>query len=673
MAGAQASDQLGSFLSEHEDRIVQRAEKSLQDPLAASLTREHHRQLAPAQVGELAALLLERGLDAPRLWGERVRHHGGAHFEACDDIADLVREFRALDRAVIEEWHRRAGPMPEEVALLLSECTTEGAAAAASDFLCHAQGAKVQRPEEAFAESILEHLDEGILRVEADGTLSLATHPAEELLGARLREAVDGPLEGPAMARALEALGATSPDGAPVGPQDLPAASTLRTGKRAGPTRLMICAEAGERVLEAAALPIFQDEPRAASGRRTLRGVIMTLRDRTLEVTRAEELARADRELAELQTRLLHRTRTQAMGELATGAAHALNNLLNSMHLGLRLLREKAGPEPMEALGRSVNDLAALVSRLQQLAGQRPKGPAGPPQDCDLDAAVREALTLVRPEGLRAAEGLSHLRVDLGEPPPARANPSELREVLVSLLLEGRDALAAGGELRIQTFAPEGSGPQCVLSVSPPGAEALSPEAWSEPFLEPEAPVSLALAAATAGEALHRWGGSLQIRAASGGGAELVLAFAPGAEAFAPAARQEPEGTAAARRVLVIDDDPDNAMMLAEVLASEGHEAETAYSGREALAKWAQGRYEVALVDLLMPDMPGTEIARALIAERPSARVALVTGWELDPDQIKAAHVHALFRKPVDLSGLLRFLAPGGPPSPEAPYAEAQS
>lgn len=657
MAGVQASALLGSFLSEHQDRIVKRAGKSLRHELDASLSREHRRQAAPAYAGELAGLLLERGFDAPRLWGEAVRHHGGAHFEARYDISDLIREFRALENAIVEEWHRRAGPMPEDVALLLSECTSEGAAAAASDFLRHARGARVQFREEALIETILEHLDEGILLVEADGTFSFATRPAEQLLGPPLHEALNRPLTDPAMAKVLEALNASSADGGALRPEDLPAAATLRTGERAGPVRLKIRSAAGERVLEASALPIFQEDRPAVAGARPLRGVIMTLRDRTSEVTRAEELAQANRELAELQTRLLHRTRAQAMGELASGAAHALNNLLNSMHLRLRLLREKAGPEQTEALGRSVNDIAALVARLQQFAGQRPAGPA---QACSLDAAIREALALVRPEGLRTGEGLLHLRVDLRAPPPARANPSELREVLVSLLLEARDALAAGGELRVQTRASEDGRPECLLSVSPPGGGALKPEAWSEPFLLPEAPASLALAASTAGEALRRWGGALEIRAGAVGGAELALAFAPAAEAVKLAARQEPEAARAARRVLVIDDDPDNATMLAEVLAAEGHETATANTGREALALWAQGRFEVALVDLLMPDMPGTEIAQALIAERPSARVALVTGWELDPDQVRAAKVHALFRKPVDLAGLLQFLEPGG-------------
>ncbi len=655
--GVEASALLGSFLAEHEERVVKRASKLLTHELDEGLSREHRRQAAPSYVGELASLLLERGLDAPRLWGEAVRHHGGAHFEARHDVSDLIREFRAVEAAVLEEWHRRVGPMPADIALLLGECVNEGAAAAVSDFIRRARGEQVQFREEALIQAILEHLDEGILLVEADGSFSLATAPAVQLLGARLLEAVGHPVTGPPMAQLLESLSATTPEGTPVRASDLPAVATLRTGERSLPMSLKVVIDGAPRVLEVTALPIFEDdEGDHASDRRLLRGAIMTLRDRTAQKAREEEFARANRELVELQSRLLHRSRVQAMGELATGAAHAFNNLLNAMHLRLRLLRERPGPEPIEALGRSVSDIASLVARLQQFAGQPP---AGQVVGCDLDAALREALALVRPEGQRAAE-VVHLHVDLRAPPAACANPAELREVLVWLLLDARDHLSRGGELRVQTRTDDGA-PQILVSVSPKGGERLAPEAWSEPFLQAGAPASLALAAASARDALRRWGGSLEARAVASEGSQFVLSFAPLAPQAVAAASPSPApspGAALVRQVLVIDDDPDNATMLAEVLATEGHETDTATSGREAIAKWGAGRFDVALVDLLMPDMPGTEIAQALLAARPSARVALVTGWELDSNQERAARVHAVFRKPVDLGLLLRFLAP---------------
>ncbi|MGC4113401.1 MAG: response regulator [Myxococcales bacterium] len=167
---------------------------------------------------------------------------------------------------------------------------------------------------------------------------------------------------------------------------------------------------------------------------------------------------------------------------------------------------------------------------------------------------------------------------------------------------------------------------------------------------------------------LARWGGGLETHSLPTGGAEFVLTFSP-AHLEVQAAPEPTPTEPFHRHVLVIDDDEDNAAMLAEVLATEGHHTDTASSGKQALEKWREGPFDVALVDLLMPDTSGTDLAAALAKIRPGARLALVTGWELDEEQRRAAPVHAVFRKPVDLDQLLGFLAP--PSQPQAPGPEA--
>lgn len=661
MASVQAAAALGSFLSEHEERIVKRASKDLKFALDEGISREQRHRSVPSLIGALGSLLLERGPEAAQLWAEEVRSQGRQVFEDRRDVGDLIREFGALHRAVLEEWGRRAGAMGFDVAELLGECIGEGTAAAVADYVRWARGEQVEFRESALIHTLLENLDEGLLLIEADGTFSFATRPTYTLLGGRVHAALGRPLADPAMEELLADIRARTLDGAPVRPSDLPAARTLSTGEPSGPFLMQVHTERGERILELGAVPIWNDEGRH-EGREGLRGVIGTARDRTVEARRTQELKEANRELTELHTRLLHRSRAQAMGELASGAAHALNNQLNTMHLRLRLLRENPGPEQVEGLERAVNDTAKLVAWLQQFSSQRP---AGPVESVDLDALVREAIALVRPEARRTGEGGIRLAVTAGTPPRIRGNPSELREVLVSLLLYVRDQLAAGGGLEVTTGV-EAGGILCRIAFRADVGGPARPEEWGLGALpEGSGPAALALAAMTAREMLSRWGGGLETRSLETGGAEFVLSFSPAAavaEEAPPPAQQE----AFHRHVLVIDDDPDNAAMLAEVLAAEGHFTDTASTGREALEKWKTGPFDIALIDLLMPDMSGTEVAAALHSQRPSAHLALVTGWELDEEQRRSAPVQAVFRKPVDLNNLLQFLAPA-PGEPAAP------
>jgi CheY-like chemotaxis protein len=657
---------LGRFIAESEERIARRAAKALKHELEEAPSRTHRYSAIPSYAGELASLLLERGEDAPRLWGEAVRHHGGAHFEMRKPVGDLVREFKSLFQATYEEWERRKGPMPAEIAALLAECMAEGSAAAVSDYVRRLRSEQAEFRESALIQTILEHLDVGILLIEKDGTLSLATRPALELFGDGLGNAIGRPIADPALGELFEELGARTLEGESIELSRLPAIEALRTAGKAEPLLMRIGQGEAERVIETGAIPVWEEEL-PGEERKELRGVIATARDRTADVRRTEELNEANRSRSELQTRLLHRSRSQAMGELAAGASHALNNLLNAMHLRLRLLREAPGPEKVEALERSVNDIALLVSRLQQFVSVRAAGAAQP---VDLDSQVREALALVRPEGLRAGEKAIRVETRLGARLPVRAHPGELRELLVSLLLYLRDQLAQGGEMEISSRLAARDSVELRIAARPrQPQEYLSPEALLEPFLSGDRAPPLSMAATSARQVLGRWGGALEASADPSGGVDLKLSFAAaqtGAPVAPPAPKTPREGRG--RVVLVVDDDPDNASMLAEVLAAEGHVTDTATTGEEAIAKWRKGPFDVALVDLLMPDMAGSEIASALVQIRPEARIALVTGWELDDEQRLRVPIAAVFRKPVNLGELLAFLSQEGPqPAGAAP------
>jgi CheY-like chemotaxis protein len=99
------------------------------------------------------------------------------------------------------------------------------------------------------------------------------------------------------------------------------------------------------------------------------------------------------------------------------------------------------------------------------------------------------------------------------------------------------------------------------------------------------------------------------------------------AEAAAPPARRQ-------ARILVVDDEPDIAHLLADILEGDGHEIASASSGREAL-DWLSGReVDLIITDLRMPDMDGPMLYRALAERRPEllTRVVFVTGDTLAAD-----------------------------------------
>jgi two-component system, chemotaxis family, chemotaxis protein CheY len=108
----------------------------------------------------------------------------------------------------------------------------------------------------------------------------------------------------------------------------------------------------------------------------------------------------------------------------------------------------------------------------------------------------------------------------------------------------------------------------------------------------------------------------------------------------------------AARRVLVVDDDPDILDALSEILEAEGYDVQRARNGREALQRLEQGLPDLVLLDLMMPVMDGWEFARSLA---PGARPPIIV---LSADRnvsAKAKEIGALgwLAKPFELSELL--------------------
>jgi DNA-binding response OmpR family regulator len=101
--------------------------------------------------------------------------------------------------------------------------------------------------------------------------------------------------------------------------------------------------------------------------------------------------------------------------------------------------------------------------------------------------------------------------------------------------------------------------------------------------------------------------------------------------------------------------------MLAEVLNDEGYPAAVAHSGEEARRLWSTQPFEVALLDAVMPDVSGWQLARELRERSPDALLAVVTGLDIrGQNRSNLALVDAVFQKPVEVDALEEFLGQAG-------------
>jgi CheY-like chemotaxis protein len=164
-------------------------------------------------------------------------------------------------------------------------------------------------------------------------------------------------------------------------------------------------------------------------------------------------------------------------------------------------------------------------------------------------------------------------------------------------------------------------------------------------------------------ELIEGHGGSIEARSAGAGkGSEFIVRLPLDvnvARGVAPAAQDAAADDKLA--ILVVDDSPDAADSLAEVLIAQGHEARAAYGGKEALELATLQTFDVALVDIGMPTVDGLEVARTISHSAQGAQTLLVavTGWGAgaDRERSKAAGFAYHLTKPIDYDTLGALLA----------------
>lgn len=367
-------------------------------------------------------------------------------------------------------------------------------------------------------------------------------------------------------------------------------------------------------------------------------------------------------ELAEAQDRLVRGETMRAMGELASGVAHHLNNLLAIILGRVQLsLAKTLTPDVARHLGiaeRAILDGAEVIRRMRGFSLGQPEPDLA---EVELNRLVEEIIELTRPrwEDEAHVHGVTiETRLESSAIPPVQGEVGPLREVLMNLVLNAVDAMPEGGRITLRTWADD-AWVHCSVSDTGVG---MTPEVRRralEPFFTTKGVRSTGLGLSMNYGIVQRLGGELTIDSVEGRGTTITFTL-PVAHRTAPPPATPPAAAPRALRVLVIDDEEEVRALLGEMLAADGHDVVEAASGVEGLGCLdGQRGIDVVLSDLGMPGMTGWEVARAVKARHPELPVVLVTGWGEDPvgrpEDRKAVDV--IIAKPVTSVSLRAALA----------------
>ena len=375
-------------------------------------------------------------------------------------------------------------------------------------------------------------------------------------------------------------------------------------------------------------------------------------------------------DLKATQAQLVRGETLSAIGKLASGMAHHLNNLfaviLGRLETLLVKVPDQEARRYLEIVQRAAQDGAEVVRRVQRFSRVQPVSRTVP---VDLNQLAQEVLELTRPRWHNEAL-LRQIRIDtaldLGTIRPVAGELAPLREVLMNLLLNGIDAMPDGGRLILKTWM---TGPDVHCAVSDTGA-GMSEEVRHralDPFFTTKGPKSTGLGLSVTYGIVQRHNGKLEIDSAPGRGTIVTITLpAMGTAMSAPATAASPALPAPSHlRVLIVDDEPEVRSALADMLGIAGHTAFQAAGGREALAWLEAGQpVDLVLTDMGMPGMMGSEVARAIRGRWPHLKIGLMTGWDETEGLVADATsiVDFTLAKPFELKALTRaYVATAAP------------
>jgi PAS domain S-box-containing protein len=403
----------------------------------------------------------------------------------------------------------------------------------------------------------------------------------------------------------------------------------IRQGHHVGRIETVHCGKGGKRVeISLSVFPVLDEEGKPSSAATIARDI-------------------SERKRMEQQLRQSHKM--EAIGRLAGGIAHDFNNLLGVV-LGdcELLLNDSVTPAQREKLTeiKEAGGRAASLTR-QLLAFSRQQ--VLETQILNLNTVLSGFESMLR----RLAGDLIQLRMVFAPGvAPVRADPGQLLQVLLNLVVNARDAMPDGGTIRIETANatldessvsghPEMKpGPHVVISVADdgPGMDSETLSHIFEPFFTTKTDgQGTGMGLATAYGIIQQLNGSIWAYSEPGNGT-LFKIFLPMAQVDALATETE---TAAApaetadelprgkETVLLVEDSGLLRRVTGEFLKRIGYTVIAAGDGPEALeiVQDHPGKIDLLLTDLAMPGMNGQELARQLVARMPNLKVLYTSGY----------------------------------------------
>jgi PAS domain S-box-containing protein len=379
--------------------------------------------------------------------------------------------------------------------------------------------------------------------------------------------------------------------------------------------------------------------------------------------------ARDVTEKQKIEEMILQDQKMQAIGTLAGGVAHEINNVLMGIQGYASLILRETG-----ALDRHYDRLLHILQQVesgaaltQQLLGFARSG-RYEIKPTDINALVRKTAEVFG-RTKREIRIHEHLAENLW---PVEADRSQIEQVLLNLYINAGQAMPTGGQIHIETGnaaldesstkthdVPPGAYVRISVSDTGVGMDEKTKARIFEPFFTTrELGRGKGLGLAVAYGIIRGHMGFITAYSEKGTGSRFSIYLPASAQKAVPDNPVPPETLQGLETILIVDDEPFIIDVTRDILESFGYEVLTAQSGAEAIRTYRTqgGSIDLVILDMIMPDMGGGDVFAGLKAINPAVRVILASGYSMNghAQTIMEQGCRAFLQKPFSMTELSR-------------------
>jgi signal transduction histidine kinase/ActR/RegA family two-component response regulator len=356
-------------------------------------------------------------------------------------------------------------------------------------------------------------------------------------------------------------------------------------------------------------------------------------------------LQQAYDDLRQSQHTVMQQERLRALGQMASGIAHDINNAISPVSLYTESLLEREPNLSERARGylttiqRAIEDVARTVARMREFYRERETQLTL--ERVDVNRAVRQVVELTRPRwgDLPQQRGaMVDLRTELSDTlPEIMGAEHEIRDALTNLIFNAVDAMPTGGTLLVRTRESPGGddGDRVLIEVSDTGVgmDEDTRRRCLEPFFTTKGERGTGLGLAMVYGMIQRHSAELDIESAAGAGTTVRLSFPSYTSSTVTTTRVIKLPALGRRlRILLVDDDPMLIKSLQDTLQEDGHLITATHGGQAGIDTFAAAQkrgesHDFVITDLGMPYVDGRKVAASIKMLSPKTPVILLTGW----------------------------------------------